>query len=435
MKRNGRIGVHAVRRHPRAGRSAAGGAFRFLLYSHDTFGLGHLRRSLSIAWGLRAAFPRSSILIVTGSSCTGFFPAPKRCDFLKLPAVTKDAAGQYVSREVRLPFSRLLELRADVIDAAVRSFQPDLVLVDHAPLGMAGEVFPALCRARRLRPGTRIVLGLRDIYDDPALVRESWRNQGIYAVLEEIYHRILVYGQPEIFDVVKEYALPPGSASKVVYTGYVHRADPPRLNGIHGAFPPRPPRGNCAGDRAGRPRVMVTVGGGQDGYRIVEAYLEGVISLGGHCPWNSEVVLGPFMKESRQEAARSRAEALAGVSVIGSTPRLRAHLAESDLVVTMGGYNTVLEALALGKPTVVVPRINPRREQFVRATRFAERGLIRSLDPRQLTPASLMAAVRQGLSRPPPALASRPEFSLCPARIGHARFGPPARRRRHRSAH
>src|SRR6266540_3896502 len=138
-------------------------SYRFLLYSHDTYGLGHLRRSLSIAWGLQAAFPKSSTLIITGSSATGFFPAPRHCDLLKLPAVTKDVAGRYVSRELSLPFHRLLELRADVIDAAVRSFLPDLVLVDHAPLGMAGELFPALCTARRQRPETRIVLGLRDI--------------------------------------------------------------------------------------------------------------------------------------------------------------------------------------------------------------------------------------------------------------------------------
>jgi predicted glycosyltransferase len=299
-----------------------------------------------------------------------------------------------VSREVSLPFHRLLGLRADVIDAAVRSFLPHLVLVDHAPLGMAGEVFPALCTARRQRPETRIVLGLRDIYDDPALVRASWRSQGVYAVMEEVYDRILVYGQPEVFDLVKEYALPEASASKVTYTGYIHRADTVRRNG-----------GKRAGGAGGLPRVLVTVGGGQDGFRIVKQYLEGIHSLRGNCPWSSVVVLGPFMSGSQQEAAQRMARALGGVSIIDSTPRLRVHLSEADLVLTMGGYNTVLEALALGKPTVVVPRVSPRKEQLVRALRLADRGLIRCIDPRHSTPASLMSAVRQDLFRSPPAIA------------------------------
>ena len=52
---------------------------RILLYSHDTFGLGHLRRSRTIAQALVSAFPDASALILTGSpSGVGMSMDPRR---------------------------------------------------------------------------------------------------------------------------------------------------------------------------------------------------------------------------------------------------------------------------------------------------------------------------------------------------------------------
>src|SRR5688572_9871669 len=95
---------------------------RILLYSHDTFGLGHIRRTLSIAWGLAAALPRASLLCLTGSPRAHAFPMPDCMDYLKLPAVTKDAKGRYVSRASNLSFRRVLAMRSEVIDAAIRNY-------------------------------------------------------------------------------------------------------------------------------------------------------------------------------------------------------------------------------------------------------------------------------------------------------------------------
>ena len=153
---------------------------RFLLYSHDTYGLGHIRRTLSIAWGLESAFPRSSILCVTGSPRPHSFPFPRRADYLKLPAVTKDGTGGYIPRDVGVSFHQILALRSSVIDATIRAYQPNFILVDHAPLGMAGELVTALRQARLERPATRIVLGLRDIYDEGSRVREAWAREGTH---------------------------------------------------------------------------------------------------------------------------------------------------------------------------------------------------------------------------------------------------------------
>ncbi|MHB8322756.1 MAG: glycosyltransferase family protein, partial [Acidithiobacillus sp.] len=51
-------------------------ARRVLLYSHDTFGLGHLRRNLAIVEHLMQRKPPFSGMLLTGSPMAGSWPMP-----------------------------------------------------------------------------------------------------------------------------------------------------------------------------------------------------------------------------------------------------------------------------------------------------------------------------------------------------------------------
>lgn len=372
-----------------------GSATRFLLYSPDSYGLGHLRRSLSIGRGLSRAFPSATILCVTGSPTPHAFELPQRMDVLRLPSATKDDKGQYVPRELDVSFNDLIAMRSSMLDACIQSYRPDLILVDHAPLGMRGELLPALQRLQADRRATQIVLGLRDVYDDPGAVSWSWRRDGIPAALETIYDRILVYGQPSIFDLVQEYGLSAAVARKTTYTGYVYWQEvthnPEAVRERYGA--------------QGLPLVVVTVGGGQDGYEVIKGYLEGLNKLGAECQWRSLIVTGPLMHSVLRRRARNSARTTPGASMVTFTPHLQDLIAAADVVVTMGGYNSLVEVLARGKRTVVVPRVRPRREQYVRAKRFLERGFVRLVDPRTANGADVVRAVSQAL------VANQPEPS------------------------
>ena len=71
---------------------------RILLYSHDTFGLGHLRRSLSIAHQIAQDIPEARQLLLTGSMVAGAFALPQHLDLIKLPALSKRSSGKYKAR-------------------------------------------------------------------------------------------------------------------------------------------------------------------------------------------------------------------------------------------------------------------------------------------------------------------------------------------------
>jgi len=354
---------------------------RILLYSHDSYGLGHLRRTLLIAGRLAALDNVSDVVVATGSPRAQSFDVPAGVDTVKLPAITKDESGCYVGRSLRMPFAELVEFRADLLSSVARSLRPDVVVVDHTPTGLAGELLPTL---RAVRPRARLVLGLRDIIDDPAFVAAQWRDERLLPLVQEYYDHVLVYGDPTIVTTASELGLEHSLPGRVTHVGYLSRPMPQ-------------PRPTGASDR---PSVLVTAGGGGDGHHLLRAWAEFLNTLGPAAPFTSVVLTGPLMAARRRtEITRAIERSGAPATVMAFSDAPEAIMAAASAVISMAGYNSVCELLALGVPALLVPRERPRREQLLRAQRLAETGCIEMAQLDTLTPAALGSFVTRAVAR------------------------------------
>jgi predicted glycosyltransferase len=365
---------------------------KILLYSHDTFGLGHLRRSLAIAGQIARDLPQAHQLLITGSMVAGAFDLPPRLDLIKLPALSKRTSGQYKARVLPLTLNQTINWREQMILQAVINFKPDLVLVDKVAAGVQGELLPALRYLKANAPDTRLVLGMRDIEDSPDVTRREWRANDTARLQAQMYDAILHYGEPALFDPVVAYDMSPEAAGKLIPCGYLRRAAPAR--------PAHDIRREL--DVGDRPLVVVTVGGGGDGFEIIKTYLEMLSSAGWPPATHSLIVTGPLMPQGKRQALRRLAESLP-VSFMEFTADLDSYLAAADLVVSMAGYNSVCEILSLGKRALLIPRGHTRAEQRMRAMILAERGLAHLLLPDGLTPDRLHQALTRALNSPVPA--------------------------------
>jgi predicted glycosyltransferase len=346
---------------------------RFILYSHDGCGLGHLRRNLAIAAALTGEAPDASVVLLTGCIELGTEGLAPNVEIVSLPSLRKLGNGRYGARRLPMSPTELRVVRAALITAAVESFRPDVLLIDKHPMGVRGELRPAL----RSLPdwGGRAVLGLRDILDDPATVREEWLRDGVIEFTEAHCDRLLIYGNPDVFDFVAEYGLPASLALRARHCGYV----------VHPEAAPRPALASAS---ARRPRVLATTGGGEDGRRLLEAFAHAARAAA----WDAVMVAGP-QSSAGDQGALQRMAADAGVEFhasVGNLPDLLPHV---DALVSMGGYNTLSEALSLGTPTLCVPRAHPRREQLMRARSFANLDLLRLVEPERLSPDVVRAEV------------------------------------------
>jgi predicted glycosyltransferase len=394
---------HTVVRTPERGA-------RLLMYAHDTYGLGHLRRSLAIVDHLTWAIPGLTTLLVTGSPVVHHFALPARTDYVKLPAVVKTGDEQYRARDLDLSAERIIGLRAAIIAGTAAHFAPDVVLVDHAPLGMKGELLPALRHLRRAAPHTHLVLGLRDVLDEPRKVRQQWAARGVYGAIAEFYDRVLVYGQSDMFDPVQAYAFPPSLAARTRFCGYIRREEP-----VRAASDLRAELG--LGDD---PFVLVTTGGGGDGAALEDAFLAALHHLNRGHALRAVMVTGPLMAPQERARLEERARGLP-VRVLAFHPDVPGLMRASSLVVAMGGYNTLCEIVASGRPAVIVPRTRPRLEQHIRAQAFAARGLVEMVPADEVTPARLATALERALLQgsPPVAIYKRWDGNGLPRIAGH----------------
>ena len=172
---------------------------RVVLYSHDTFGLGHLRRSRALASALTQSDTVQSAIILTGSPVAGRFTFPERVDHVRLPGVTKLPDGSYISQTLGLDIEEITSLRAGLIESAIEQYAPDLLIVDKEPTGFRGELLPTL---KRLKADgkTKIVLGLRDVLDEPKVLATEWARNGAIEATEEFYDDMWIYGVKSVYD-------------------------------------------------------------------------------------------------------------------------------------------------------------------------------------------------------------------------------------------
>jgi len=370
-------------------RSSATQASRVLIYSHDSFGLGHLRRCRTIAHALVTAREDLSVLILSGSPIIGSFGFRTRVDFVRVPGVIKLRNGEYSALSLRMDISQVLELRASIIQHTAREFAPDIFIVDKEPLGLRGEITDSLKMLKAM--GTRLVLGLRDVMDDPQLLAREWRRKNPVPAMRDLYDDILVYGLPQVCEPLAGLDLPESIGQKLIYTGY-----------LRGTSQEAPPISQVQAVKD--PYILVTTGGGGDG----EDLIDWVLSAYEHdetIPYRCLLVFGPFMQPIRREQFRARVARQQRVEAITFDTHPEALLADALGVVAMGGYNTFCDVLSFDKPAIIVPRTQPRMEQYIRASKAEALGLVRMLDSRKgMDPKRMAQALKALPGQNPPSL-------------------------------
>jgi predicted glycosyltransferase len=339
--------------------------YNILMYSHDTYGLGHIRRSMAIARHLSGK--EVNILILTGSPIAGRFTFPEQVDFVRIPGMIKKTNDEYHSLSIRIDPNQALHIRKNIISATAEAFRPDLFIVDKEPLGLKKEVLPTLQWLRESLPATKTVLGLRDILDEPSVVCNDWKAKDVYRYLEELYDEIWIYGNRDIYDPIVEYKIPSSLEPKICFTGYI-----PRKQWSKTVRQKIRKRYRILDEDT---FILVTAGGGGDGCDLLDHYLSMHDFFPTSLPFKTLMITGPFMPKSSRESLKKRAKQY-GIKSLPFHPRMEQMIGAADLVISMGGYNTICEILSQQTPSLIIPRETPRKEQLIRAEKLTEQGLI-----------------------------------------------------------
>ena len=366
---------------------------RMMMYSQDGFGLGHMRRTTSIANQVVRANPGAAILTMADSRLGQFFESSTNHDYLKLPSILKAGPGDWRAVSLPLSFSAVSSMRCELIRSAVLSYQPHVLLVDHMPHGAMGELIPTLAALRNSGAPTKIVLGLRDILDAPEVVRRRWSLEGAYEAIERYYDTVLVYGNREVFDLAEQYGFSPNVRDRMVYTGYVCTPQTAR-------YTARARAKYLSSSDTQTKLIVAMAGGGADAYPMMRALLDALPAISAQQKVYLAIIAGPFMPAEQRRDLEARTRGLpARVSL--SVNDTLSYIEAADLTIAMAGYNTTMEILRSGKRAILIPRRGPSAEQRMRAQLFAERDWVEMIDPDDLDTERVVAQVCGALDRGP----------------------------------
>jgi predicted glycosyltransferase len=289
---------------------------RIMLFCHDGAGMGHLRRISRIA-GELAQF--SSPLVVTGLRETEWI-VPRNVEYLKLPNwdwIDKHRAEQHERvGGLGLPGAESGKLRSDLIAGISRTFAPDAIMVDYLPFGQRDELRQMLSATEARK--YLIHRGVADTSDRWALGADAME------IVSGIYDKILVTIDPKIYRVEQHDCYSRAVQEKTQYVGLVA------------------PEGQW---RAGSGIIVCSAGGGRGGEALMDA------CVGVARAFNSlqfYVVLGP-----RSRRTPADFECPENCRIVQSDPDLPAVHANAKVIVTTGGYNTMMEAIVGRAPVIV----------------------------------------------------------------------------------
>ncbi len=371
---------------------------RVAVYTHDTFGLGHIRRCLHIIRQLTRENPETSILLVTGSPALHYLKdLPPNVDLVKIPTLVKTGMEGSLPPHIKLGLPEMVEIRSRIIKETVLSFQPDIFIADNFPLGAHAELLPLLKALKNTK--TKAVLGLRDILDGPEVVQAEWQKHGVIDILDRFYDKILIYGEQQIFDSIKEYGISPSVARKVHFCGYLTETgpvdgDPQKLRkdlGIEGPF------------------ILATGGGGGDAYPLLNVLIEASRLM----PNASTLIFtGPLMGEQDKSRLTEQAKGSPKILIKDFVSDLRAYMKAADVVVCMCGYNLAAEIVFHRPKAIVAPRTwrfgehekrkktREEKEQIMRAQVLSGYGIVEMIEPDDLQPQNLANRIGRLLNEP-----------------------------------
>lgn len=356
-----------------------------LLYVQHLLGIGHIRRGATLARALHRAGLK--VVFVTGGLPIQGLDLDE-IEVVQLPpARAQDESFAVIVDDADRPIDDAWKARRrELLLEVYRRCRPRVVMTELYPFGrrkMRFELEPLIAEARADDPPALIACSLRDIINRPERIEKTtWMVDAFTNQFDLLY----LHGDPRFFRLEDSFPESEAVAARLHYTGYVTEA----TRAVAAARA-------AEGPETGKGEVIVSAGGGAVGAALLRCALAArPLSPLAEAPWR--VLIGPNMPEPDFQSIAAAAEP--GIIVERARGDFIALLARARLSISQGGYNTVMEVLAAGLPSVVVPfGGGTETEQTQRVGALAAQGYLTQVEEASLSPASLAEGIVRALAQ------------------------------------
>jgi predicted glycosyltransferase len=331
-------------------------------YCQHVLGIGHYFRSLEIA---RALY-RHELVLVTGGPPVEVHLPPHVTEY-RLPGLQMDGSFTVVSpTDKNRALDEVKEERKKLLYSLFEKTAPDLFLIELYPFGRRSFAFEIEPILEAVRQGnlysTKVVCSLRDILVEKKN-RQTYEKR-VLNLLNKYFDGLLVHADETLVSLGETFESTDKIRIPLVYTGFV--TPRPSADGVKKVR-------TRLGLKSKELLVVASAGGGRVGHNLLRAVVEAYARLAGERQLRLCVFAGPFMPEANFADLSDRVASFPGIELARFTGDFLSYLSAADLSISMAGYNTCMNILAAGVPSLVLP-FAENREQRMRAEKLATLG-------------------------------------------------------------
>jgi predicted glycosyltransferase len=344
---------------------------KIILHCQYVYGIGHFVRAIELARGLSIYF---EVYIINGGESVPNFDLPETVKYIQLPAIYKDENSDLLlSVDSSFTIEECFILRKNIIKETVLNVVPDILITEHFPFGLLfeNEVIELITEVKKSNPLIKVVSSVRDIVESSG---GGEKDEYISNLINKWYDLILVHGDERMADLTFSFSKVAKVAVPIIHTGYIVRQIPNR---------------EISDDY---PLVLVSVAAGRLGNELLDAIIESHLLIKGKIKHKLVLFSGAFQKDfsSLKERVYSLDSLDINIHCFDGNKYLK-YLSNASLVISLGGYNSIIESISAQKKMLVYQRgfSGVNKEQDLRITLFEKYGSLSILKPEDLNQKSL----------------------------------------------
>lgn len=342
-----------------------------LIHCQYVYGIGHMVRVAELAKGLSSSF---YVTIVNGGEVIPNFEFPNEIRIVQLPAIFKDEKlDELLSVNTSDNIENCFRKRSLILKQVVDDIRPEILITEHFPFGLLfeKEVIELIVKTKTQNPKAKVVSSVRDIIDSRT---GGGSDNQIIEIINKWFDLVLVHGDEHFAPLSASFPHFNRIIKPVIQTGYIVRQ---MANSIE--YP-------------NEPIVLVSVGGGRMGGELLSAVLDSYSIIRQFKKIKLILFVGAFQKEYKHLEDTINELQTKDIQILPFDRKFYLHfLPMAELVISLGGYNSIIEAISRKKKILVYQRGFEvgNEEQDLRIEVFEEAGLLRKFGPNQLNEESL----------------------------------------------
>jgi predicted glycosyltransferase len=339
---------------------------KVIIHCQYVYGIGHLVRTVELARGLSKGF---QVFIFNGGETVPNFYLPKDVTFIQLPAIYKEENSNSLSPvDSSTSIEECFQDRRIIIKQKTEEIKPDILITEHFPFGLLfeNEVTSLISKVKFTNPSSKIISSVRDIIESNG----GGENDGyITELINKWYDMVLVHGDENYIHLKHSFSQIDKISVPIFHTGYIVR--PIQIN-----------------TKTEYPIILASVAGGRLGNELLEAVIDSHLLIKEKIKHNLILFSGAFQNDFKEQERKIIELSSEDIKLYCFDSKIYLnYLSKADMVISLGGYNSIIESVSAKKTMLVYQRgfSGGNEEQDLRIKLFEDLGCLKVLKPQDLS--------------------------------------------------